>query len=104
VQFQLQECSIDILKQGNLDGLFMFQSVQDNLGYNNKPGLAVFKQLKVSTSTIKKACKVTLQLLFVDWTFLNGYHFDQCVLLDVDDVDNVDNKNQILLPYTIVTS
>ena len=42
-QYQLLEGYIDILKQANLTGLFMFESIQGISGHNNKPGLTVFK-------------------------------------------------------------
>jgi hypothetical protein len=54
-QYQLLGSFIDILKQDDLAGSFMFESVQGISGHNNKPGLTVFKQLSVVSSATKNA-------------------------------------------------
>ena len=100
-QYQLLESYIDILKQDDLAGSFMFQSVQGISGHNNKPGLTVFKRLYVASSATKNAWDGALQIMVVDGTFLKGHIFDQVVLLAVT-YDG--NNNQILLPYANVTS
>ena len=99
-QYQLLESYIDILKQDDLAGSFMFESVQGISRQNNKPGLTVFKWFYVASSATKKAWEGALQIMVVDGTFLKGHIFDQVVLLAVT-YDS--NNNQILLFYAIVT-
>ena len=100
-QYQLLESYIDILKQDDLAGSFMFESVQGISGHNNKPGLTVFKQLYVASSATKQAWDSALQIVVVDGTFLKVHIFDQVVLLAV----TYDfNNNQILLSYAMKTS
>ena len=69
-QYQLLKCYIEILEQNDPASSFMFESVQDISGHNNKPGLAVFKQLYVAFSATKKAWDSALQIMVVDRTFL----------------------------------
>ena len=92
-QYQLLESYIDILKQDDLAGSFMFESVQGISGHNNKPGLTIFKWLYVASSATKKAWDSALQMVVADGTFLKGHIFDQVVLLAVT-YDG--NNNQIL--------
>jgi hypothetical protein len=100
-KYQLLESYIDILEQNDLSGSFMFESVQDISGYNNKPGLTAFRQLYVTFSVTKKAWEGVPKIMVVDRTFLKCHIFDQVVLLAVT-YDG--NNNQILLLYAIVTS
>ena len=100
-QYQLLQCYTDILKQDDLTGIFMFESVQGISGHNNKPYSQVFKQLYVVSSATKKAWEGALQIMVVEGTFLKGHIFDQVVLLAVT-YDG--NNNQVLLSYAVVTS
>ena len=100
-QYQLLKCYIDILKQDDITGSFIFESVQGISGHNNKPGSTVFKRPFVAPSATKKAWEGTLKILVVDGAFLKGHIFDQVVLLAVT-YDG--NNNQILLSYALVTS
>ena len=54
-QDQFLESYIDILKQDDLGGSFLFESVQGISGHTNKPGLTVVKWLYVESSATKKA-------------------------------------------------
>ena len=100
-QYQLLESYIDILKQDDLTGLFMFESVQFISGHNKKPGLTVFKQGYVASSARKQAWDSALQIMVVDGIFLKGHIIDQVVLLAAT---YESNNNQILLSYAIVTN
>jgi hypothetical protein len=59
----------------------MFESFQGISGHNNKPGLAVFKRLHVTSLATKKARESVLHIMVVDNTFWKGHIFDQVVLL-----------------------
>ena len=82
-QYQLLESYIDLLKQDDLGGSFMFESVQGISGHTNKPGLTVVKWLCVESSATKKAWDGILQIMVVDRTFLKGHIFDQVILCAV---------------------
>ena len=68
-QYQLVGSYVDIIKQGDLIGPFMFETVLDILGHHNKLGLTIFKQFYVASSATKKAWEGAQLLMVVNGTF-----------------------------------
>ena len=73
-QYQLLASYIDVHKQHNIHGLFVFESIQSISGHNNNPDFPVFKSLNILSSAAKNAWECTLQIMIIDSTFFQRSH------------------------------